>query len=274
MTVTTVLAIVCARNESLHITRCLQDLIAEGVEVVLVDNGSTDDTVERARPFLGRGLRSIESLPWHGTFSLTEQLARKAAIAAAAPDDWILHADADERFTAPAGFGSLREALTRVEREGYTCVNFSEFVFVPLQGEDFAFEGYAGSMRTYYFFEPGRPHFMRAWRRELAPALAGHGGHVLRGPGVRLYPVDFILRHYIMLSEAHGIEKYAARSFAGEDLAKGWHGNRVAIPPSAFRIAPRPELRALPTPDSNDFDVSAPQRTHFWQWETAVTLPS
>lgn len=265
-----VLAIVCVRNESVHVTRCLTDLIADGIDVVLVDHGSTDDTVAKARPFLGKGLRAIESMPWRGVFSLSEQLGRKAAIAAAAPHDWIIHADADERFEAPAGFVSVRTALGAVQTAGYNCVNFSELVFVPVGDEEFVFDGYAGVMRTYYFFEPKRPHFMRAWRRELAAHLPEHGGHLLQGSGVRLFPTDFVLRHYIALSERHAIEKYCERRFSADDLAKGWHGNRLAIPPTAFRLQPRPELRVLASPQSRTYDLRAPQRTHYWQWPVAA----
>jgi hypothetical protein len=266
-----VLAIVCARNESLHITRCLRDFIAEGIDVALIDHESTDDTVAKAHAFLGKGLLSIERLPWRGEFSLTEQLVRKAAIAGRAGHDWIIHADADERFEAPAAFRDMRDALAAVDRGGYTCANFGEFVFVPLRGEDFTFGAYADHMRTYYFFEPGRPHFMRAWRRELAAKLPEHGGHVLTGSGVRLYPTDFALRHYVALSERHAIEKYGERTFSADDLAKGWHSNRVEIPLSAFRIEPRAELRTLASADSREYDTSAPQRTHYWQWPAVTT---
>jgi glycosyltransferase involved in cell wall biosynthesis len=261
-----VLAIVCVRNESVHVTRCLSDLIADDVDVVLIDNESTDDTVAKARGFLGRGLRAIETLPWRGAFSLSEQLSRKAAIAASAPHDWIIHADADERFEPPAGFGAMREALGTAQAAGYNCVNFSELVFAPVRDEQFTFDHYADVMRTYYFFEPKRPHFMRAWRRELAAHLPEHGGHVLRGSRVRLFPVDFVLRHYIALSERHAVEKYCERRFSEADLAKGWHGNRLAIPSSAFRLEPRPELRTLASPPSREYDLRAPQRTHYWEW--------
>ncbi|HEY0383575.1 MAG TPA: glycosyltransferase [Candidatus Elarobacter sp.] len=261
-----VLAIVCTRNESVHVTRCVRDLIDEGIDVVLIDNESTDDTVAKARPFLGKGLRAIETMPWRGVFSLSEQLRRKAAIAAAAPHDWIMHADADEGFEAPPGLGAMRAALETVQTAGYNCVNFRQFVFVPLHDENFTFDGYADVMRTYYFFEPRRPHFMRAWRRELAAHLPEHGGHVLQGPGVRLFPDDFAMRHYITLSERHAIEKYCERRFSDDDLAKGWHGNRLAIGSTAFRLEPRPELRTLAAPRSRAYDASAPQRTHYWEW--------
>ena len=50
------LAVVCARNEAIHIHRCLKHLISSGLEAYLIDNESTDDTREIAKEFLGRGL--------------------------------------------------------------------------------------------------------------------------------------------------------------------------------------------------------------------------
>ncbi|HEY0615226.1 MAG TPA: hypothetical protein VGC96_11315 [Candidatus Elarobacter sp.] len=254
------------RNESVHVVRCLSDFIADGIDVVLIDNGSTDDTVAKARRFLGKGLRAIERLPWRGAFSLSEQLELKARIALEAPYRWIIHADADERFETPAEFGSLRDALGAAGAAGYNCVNFKQFVFVPVLDEDFAFDGYADAMRTYYFFEPRHPYFMRAWKRELAVHLPHNAGHILEGPEVRLCPTDFVVRHYIALSERHAAEKYCDRTFSEHDMARGWHKNRHAIPISAFRLEPRHELRSLAAPQSRDYDAGAPQRTHYWEW--------
>lgn len=264
---TSVLAIVCVRNESLHIRRCLRDLCGAGIEVVLIDNDSTDDTLEAARPFLGRGLRAIERLPWRGVFSLSEQLALKASIAAGAPHDWIVHADADEWLTPPPGSGTLREAIAGADAAGYTCINFHEFAFVPLPGEDFTADEYAAHMRTYYFFEPFYPRLMRAWRRDAGLHYGDAGGHVLAG-NPRMFPVDFALRHYVMLSEAQGRVKYLGRRFAAEELAKGWHSNRTRISAENLWVADRPELRRLADPSSRTFDTSAPLRSHFWEWGT------
>jgi hypothetical protein len=263
---TTVLAIVCVRNETLHVRRCLRDLIADGIDVVLVDNESTDDTVAKARAFLGRGLLGIERLPWHGAFSLTDQLALKRSIAARSAHEWIVHADADERLEAIAHGKTLRDAITAADAGGYTCINFHEFAFVPLAGEDFAAENYAERMRTYYFFQPTYPRLMRAWRRGTAYQDPAAGGHLVAGPNVRRFPVDLNLRHYIALSEAHGRAKYVGRRFAAEDRVKGWHQNRVTVAADHLVVQERPELRRLPSPDSRAFDTSAPVGRHFWEW--------
>jgi hypothetical protein len=57
-----IVAPICARNEELHIARCLRDILSGGIEVILIDHESKVCTVEIARRYLGDGLLSIERL--------------------------------------------------------------------------------------------------------------------------------------------------------------------------------------------------------------------
>lgn len=75
-------------NESAHITECLAS-VAWADEVLVVDSGSTDDTVERAR---AAGARVI-TRDWPGYAHQKNFAAGEAA------HDWILSVDADERVT-------------------------------------------------------------------------------------------------------------------------------------------------------------------------------
>ncbi len=261
-----VLAIICIRNEALHVHRCLGDLIAEGVDVVLIDNESNDQSVEIARRFLGNGLIAIESLPWTGFFSLSDQLARKRDILGRMPHDWFIHADADEWLHTPDPSVSLLQGIARADEAGYNCINFREFVFIPMPGEDFRHAEHRRFMRTYYFFEPSYPRLMRAWKREAELDNSAAGGHLLQGKDIRVSPHDFYLRHYIMLSEEHGREKYLRRRFAPTDLAKGWHGNRLDISPGSLRVRSSPTIRTLAYAESYAFDMTAPTARHFWEW--------
>jgi glycosyltransferase involved in cell wall biosynthesis len=79
---------VITRNESGHIEACL-DSVAWADEVLVVDSGSTDDTVAKAR---ARGARVIVR-DWPG------YAAQKNFAAGEAAHDWILSVDADERVT-------------------------------------------------------------------------------------------------------------------------------------------------------------------------------
>jgi rSAM/selenodomain-associated transferase 2 len=71
--------------------RTLEPIRARGGEVILVDGGSTDDTIERARPFVDR---VIESAPGRAI--------QMNAGAAVADGDWLWFMHADSRIDAAA----------------------------------------------------------------------------------------------------------------------------------------------------------------------------
>jgi glycosyltransferase involved in cell wall biosynthesis len=86
-------------NEAANIEACLSS-VAFADEVIVVDSGSTDATVELAR---ARGARVI-ARDWPG------YAAQKNFAADQASHDWILSVDADERVT-PALADELRRAI-------------------------------------------------------------------------------------------------------------------------------------------------------------------
>jgi glycosyltransferase involved in cell wall biosynthesis len=260
------LAIICVRNEAIHLPRCLKYLIDSDIDVHVIDNGSTDESREIANDFLGRGVVGIDELPWRGSFSLSDQLAFKQKIIDACDYDWIIHTDADEWLCSPFENKSFLEGIEQAHRAGYTCINFHEIVFAPLPGEDFYQEDYASKMTTYYFFQPTYPRLNRAWKREAGLMNRHSGGHRLAGENLSVYPTDFFLRHYIVLSEHHAAAKYVGRTFSAEDLEKGWHGNRLAIAPHNLQVRRIPGLWALGDPGEVDFNLSKPLGLHFWQW--------
>ncbi|HSG01128.1 MAG TPA: glycosyltransferase family 2 protein, partial [Vicinamibacterales bacterium] len=86
-------------NEADNIEACL-DSVAWADEVLVVDSGSSDDTVARAR---ARGARVIVR-EWPG------YAAQKNFAAGEATHDWILSVDADERVT-PELAAEIRSTL-------------------------------------------------------------------------------------------------------------------------------------------------------------------
>ncbi len=262
-----ILAVICVRNEEIHIRRCLDALVNDGIDVILIDNDSEDRTIDIARDYLGHGLLSIGRQPWHGAFDLSEQLAMKRAIIENADHDWVIHADADEWLRPWPAETSLANAIRQVDAEGFNCIDFDEMVFVPKAEDDFAHDGYVREMTNYYFFRPSSPRLMRAWQRDLDADSHSSGGHLIRAANLRLCPRNFIMRHYIALSSAHAMKKYVGRRYAHADLAKGWHARRRRIAPSDLAFAQSSYIKQLPRWDSQDFDRTAPAPTHFWEWQ-------
>ncbi|MDX1817747.1 MAG: glycosyltransferase family 2 protein [Marinobacter sp.] len=84
-----VTATVITKNEEAHIADCLQSARQVADEIVVLDSGSTDRTVDIARQYAD----VVEVTDWPG-FGIQKQRALEKATG-----DWVLSIDADERVT-------------------------------------------------------------------------------------------------------------------------------------------------------------------------------
>ncbi len=258
-----VIAIIQAFNEERFITRCVEHLREQGVDVYLIDDASTDDTVAVAERYLGRGIVHIEELPAHEVHDWHEICRRKEQLAARLDADWLIHHDADEIRFSPVRRQSLARALEQFDDAGYNAVNFQEFTFVPThEAPNHDHAHFDRTMHSYYAFARSDPHRLNAFKRQDGPVeLAWSGGHAVRFEGLRPAPVSLCMRHYLFLSRDHAIRKYVEhRPFAEHTVAAGWH---------SFRPRLRAEMIRLPSSDSllryrgdHKLDGSAPRRTH------------
>jgi glycosyltransferase involved in cell wall biosynthesis len=257
-------AIVCLRNEELYVRRCLESLLAEGLEVFVIDHASSDRTVEIAGEYVGRGVIDVQPLPFGGHYALAEVLRAKRAVLGRLPHDWVVHVDADEWLQARAA-EPLCDLLARADRAGCNCVNFDEFVFVPVGEEDFRGRPHHLEMRWYYFFEPMPARLLRAWKRTAGLSNHASGGHTLTGE-TRVWPISQNMLHYVCLSRLHFEDKYLRRQYPAEELARDWHRNREVIKGGFRWPTDRQGLLHLPVGDPKGFDRTAPRAQHFWEW--------
>lgn len=102
-------ACLIVKNESQHLARCLESIQGIADEIVVVDTGSTDDTVAIAERFGA----TIGHFEWNDDFAA----ARNASLALAT-GQWALWIDADE-VLEPQSFNPIREALIRPQFAGY-----------------------------------------------------------------------------------------------------------------------------------------------------------
>jgi len=258
-----VVALLAVRNEERYLQRCLEHLYRQEIETCVVDNGSTDRSLEIAESYLNRGVIRIEHLPFTGAFELVTQLLCKERLAAEIDADWFIHHDADEIREAPTPYKTLRQGIGVVDARGYNAIDFDEFVFTPTSdSESFDECDYVHEMRYYYYFEPDSPDRYRinAWKKHPNLDLHTLGGHKAIFPGMRISPEPFILRHYMVLSRAHAIEKYAGRPFSPAEKANSWHGDRASFRADEFRFPPKDRLKKLES--SDEFDKSEPWHRH------------
>jgi glycosyltransferase involved in cell wall biosynthesis len=250
-----VVALLATYNEERFVGACLDHLAAQGVDAYLIDNGSTDKTVELAQRRLGRGLIGIESLPRSGVYSWRPILQRKAELASTLAGDWFIHVDADEFRLPPNPRSTLAGALEEVDSRGYNAVNFQEFTFVPTREEpDHDHQQFQKTMRRYYpFSPPPLPRQLNAWKGQPEVVdFATSGGHEVRFPGLRMYPETFPMRHYLFLSVGHAIEKYVRRLYDPVEVSDGWHVARARLEADQISLLPEAELRRYVADDALD----------------------
>ena len=257
-----VIALLATYNEQRFIRICLEHLLQQGLEVYLIDNQSSDATPDIAREYLGQGLLRIETFPRNGVYRWRPLLQRKAQLACELDADWFMHVDADEIRLPPPDHATLSTAFQVVEQAGYNAVNFQEFTFTPtVESPDHDHPDFPRTMRWYYPFLPISPHQVKAWKKTVPIDLDSSGGHKVRFSGLRLYPVNFVMKHYLFLSPAHAIEKYAHKLYDPQEVASGWHGGRARL--TADRIVLPSQQQMKPSTDHGELDASEPQVKHF-----------
>ncbi len=259
-----VVALLAVRNEEYYMERCLRYLYEQGIETCLIDNESTDRTMEIAKNFLHQGVFRIEHLPFTGIYEWEKILKYKCELAQEIDADWFIHHDADEIREAPKPFANLVQGIKDADEKGYNAINSDEFVFVPTSEEE-VFEGkdYLNEMRYYYYFRPNLLHRVNIWKKTgVNVDLASSGGHSVMFENRRIYPENFILRHYILLSKGHAIEKYGRRIYDPKELAKGMHAKRASFNPENIKFPKKESLKRVS--NRGEWDLSDPWTQHFF----------
>ncbi|MBK9963626.1 MAG: glycosyltransferase family 2 protein [Holophagales bacterium] len=253
---------------------CLANLVAQGLETYVFDNGSTDGSREIAEGFLGRGVLAVESVPRHGVFEHAALLARKEDVARRIDADWFVHVDTDEILRPPSGFPTVLDALRAADAGGFDAANCFEFIFSPTVEEpDHDHGRFLETMRWYYPFAPQLFHRVSAWKRRTgAIGLVETGGHDVRLPGTRVFPANLVLRHYPILSRAHAAAKYSSRTHPIAPLSRGWHGWRERLDPARVTLPSRSSLRL--DDGVSPLDESRPESRHLFVADEAPPAPA
>jgi hypothetical protein len=243
-----VVALVAAFNEEDVIGPAIGKLAADGVDVYVIDNWSTDRTWEIAQGLQGRGVIGLERFPAtpDDRFVLRSLLRRATEVARGLDASWFIHHDADERRLGPWPEVGLREALWRVDRAGFNAVDFTVANYRPI---DDGFEPGDDFERYFRHFEFGATSDLllqiKAWKNVGPVDLVSAAGHEARFPRRRVFPYKFLLKHYPIRSQAHGERKIFRERVPRWDRrerARGWHVHYDDVSPEQSFLRDPAEL--------------------------------
>lgn len=145
------------KNEARYLEACLKSVADLVDEIIVVDTGSTDATLDIARRFKAR----IYHYPWTQDFAAARNESLKHATS-----DWILYLDADERLEAR----SKRELLGLLRNKSILCVNV--LIDSPLRDSR---KGHISRSHRLFRNLPGI-RFSGRVHEQISPSIAGLKG--------------------------------------------------------------------------------------------------
>jgi len=233
----TVVAVISAFNEADIIRPVVRDLVEQGILVYLIDDGSTDATLDEVAPFRDQGLIGVERLAGGDeprSFSLRRIINRKEKLARELDAAWFINHDADEFRESPWPGLSLLEGIRLVDSLGFNAIDFEVVNFCPTPGEEL--RPGQDPREVFRHFERGGPFDklqIRCWKNLGGPLdLASNAGHEAVFPGRRVFPLRFLLRHYPFRGQAHGERKLFEERrprYARDEVEHGWHRQYLGV---------------------------------------------
>jgi hypothetical protein len=206
----TITALLSTHNDENIIGQAVEHLIAQGIRVHLVDEGSTDETIREAERFATNDWLTIESAPAPTTDDEPRArhrvLRRQEELAGELTSTWFIHQDADEFRESAWTHLSLADGIRLVDGLDYNAIDFAILNF-PQTHDGFR---RGDDVRESFPFCQAAPSIdtlqVTCWKRQPAPVhFASSGGHDVVFPNRRVFPLRFLGRRYQTRSQAHGV---------------------------------------------------------------------
>ena len=202
----------------------------EGLDVCVIDDGSTDDTLNKIKSQYHNNQRVIiRSRVKQKDFLLFDILLLKEKIAIEYKEkyDWFMHLDSDEIRVSPFIGIKMQDAISYIDYVGYNAIDFSVIDFRYDIAEMPIYRDFEKNMHFFEFGKrPGHFNQVKCWKKIDEFKLAGTGGHNIKFSGMKIYPFKFLLKHYPYRNLEQANRKLyidrAGRIEAGHK-DRGWH---------------------------------------------------
>jgi len=184
-------------NDEDIVEEVIEHLISQGIELVVLDNGSTDDTYKICEKFLDHGILELKqfSTPTF-IYHLGIILRMLYDMALTHSPDWIIKNDSDELLESGIQGLTLKDAISKIDSNGYNLIQFDRFDFYMTDNDDESTKSIKNKLHYYSCYGD---YLYRAWKYFPGIRISDAGGHVPTFPDgykYKINPQKFVLRHY------------------------------------------------------------------------------
>jgi len=207
-------------NDEDIIEEVIEHLLSQGLELVVLDNGSTDATYEKCRKFVGKGILKLHQFKTE--FYQWDLILRMLYdMALVQKPDWVIRSDSDEFLESGEKGVTLKDAIIRADAEGYNLIQFDRFDFFMTDNDNESARSIKEKM-PYYSYQGNWVY--RAWKYFPGIRIGDAEGHYPIFPlasGYKIYAKKFVLRHYTFRSKEQAEKKMKQRIRHRGNTSKG-----------------------------------------------------
>lgn len=207
-------------NEDDIIEEVINHYLNQGIELVILDNGSTDNTFEICKKYEGKGVIKLLQFETDSfKVSLIKEMLYHMAIEQS--PDWIVLSDADEFLEPTEQNKTLQSVILEVDKAGYNLIQFDKFEFFMTEKDTSdVVDGIKNKMQ--YYSNVG-DYVYRAWKYFPGIRIGDTAGHFPIYPEEYQYKIfdkKFVLRHFPYRNEKQAKKKVYAVTRGPKDLKK------------------------------------------------------
>jgi len=202
-----IVGMIAVFNEEDIIEEVIEHLLSQGLELVILDNGSTDTTYEKCEKFAQRGQIKLDRFKTktydHHWSSILRALYD---LALTQNPDWVIRSDSDEFLESGVKGMTLKDAIIQADAEGYNLIQCNVFDFYMTDDDKESATSIKEKIPYYTF----RNDFnYRAWK--FFPAInvewTSHLPVFPEGIKYKISPRKLLMRHYMYRSKEQAKKK-------------------------------------------------------------------
>jgi len=214
-----IVAMIAVFNDEDFIQEVIEHNISQGLELVILDNGSTDKTFQICQKFLDKGVLKLfqfKSSSWN--LATNNRLLYDLALSQS--PDWIILCDSDELLESGIKNQTLKDLILKADSESYNIIQFNRFEFQMSDNDDKNSDSIKEKLKYYSF---GIDFLYRAWKFFPGIRIMNIGSHLPifpEGYKYKIFPKNAVIRHYTFRSIEQAKNKLASRIIRISDTSE------------------------------------------------------